>query len=274
MKTVSHIVNQLKAELNEMGNIDLTACHDYKESLNLVNHALQDLKVLVLNKDFSSIEEEVEFFKNIKPFIMSRFLFLTFAIRHQELKQLSPQSAGTFIQKYKKEHRDFLEEYKVYLLELLKNNPIDEQRYFVRNKFETNLNPIYSKVMLNNNFCTFHSELSAIFESKKMIQNYIQLQEEKMQSTILDTTNLQWTDKKTALIELMYGLHFSNAVNNGRISIKELKLVFEKIFNVDLGNVYRAFHEIKNRDERTVFIDYLKVAMENKLDEDDAFIPK
>ena len=33
---------------------------------------------------------------------------------------------------------------------------------------------------------------------------------------------------------------------------------FERLFDIDLGDVYREFHAIKNRNEPTLFIDRLR----------------
>lgn len=272
MKKINNILNQLKAELNGMGNEDLTNFNDCDAALELIKNALHDLRGIVVNNSFNTVEDEIVFFREIKPFIMSRFLLLTFVIQYDNLHFISPKSAEDYVKRMLKEKKSFLAEYETYIIQLKSCSSKKEGEYFVRNQFSPPICSVYSEVLLNIHFCTFHSEVLSIFKSYKLIQNF--LDQKKENSIRLHLGNqLKWTKNKTALIELIYALHYSNAVNSGNSSIKELKNVFETVFNVKLGNVYRAFHDFKSREIRTPFITSLRNAMENKLDEDDAFIP-
>lgn len=81
------------------------------------------------------------------------------------------------------------------------------------------------------------------------------------------SSNLFWTAIKTELIELIYALHSSNSINNGTVDIKELAAHFEHFYNVDLGNYYHTFIEIRSRKTGTTkflkkLIDMLKQRME------------
>ena len=79
-------------------------------------------------------------------------------------------------------------------------------------------------------------------------------------------TKLFWTDNKTDLIELIYALHSSGAINSGTVDIKELASSFEQMFNIELGDYYRTFLEIKSRKiNQTKFIDKIKDSLTNKM---------
>ena len=74
-----------------------------------------------------------------------------------------------------------------------------------------------------------------------------------------ETSKLFWTGSKTDLIEFIYALQCSGVVNSGTADIKELAVVFEQIFNIELGNYYHTFIEIRARKiNSTKFIDKLK----------------
>ncbi|MFA9372320.1 MAG: RteC domain-containing protein [Labilibaculum antarcticum] len=82
------------------------------------------------------------------------------------------------------------------------------------------------------------------------------------------SVNLRWTDKKVALVELIYALFCSNSLNDGNAEIKEITNSFENLFSVDLGDVYHAFLEIRGRKiEPTKFLDLLKDSLLNKIKE-------
>jgi hypothetical protein len=83
-------------------------------------------------------------------------------------------------------------------------------------------------------------------------------------------SKLFWTGNKTDLIELIYALHTSGAINSGTADIKEVALVCEQMFNVNLGDYYRTFLEIRSRKiNQTKFIDKLKESLTNKMLESD-----
>jgi hypothetical protein len=92
----------------------------------------------------------------------------------------------------------------------------------------------------------------------------------KNKEDYLNESKLNWTESKVALIELIYAIHSTGAVNRGVTDIKLLSDVFEQIFHIDLGDRYRAFIEIRARKkERTKFIDYLKESLIHRMEETD-----
>ena len=51
---------------------------------------------------------------------------------------------------------------------------------------------------------------------------------------------------------------------------KEIAKYFEVVFNTDLGDVYRSYLEIKNRNARTKFLSGLQNLLNDKMNESDA----
>jgi hypothetical protein len=94
----------------------------------------------------------------------------------------------------------------------------------------------------------------------------------------IDPTNLPfrkksklfWTGHKTDLIELIYALHSCGIINSGTAGIKELAVAVERLFNVNLGNYYHTFVDIRSRkSNNTKFIDILKEALLKRYRESD-----
>ena len=80
----------------------------------------------------------------------------------------------------------------------------------------------------------------------------------------------RWTDKKTAAVELIYAIQAAGSVDNGQIGIIELVNLFEIVFHIDLGDVYRLFINMRERkNSRTVYLDYLKEKVLKRMDETD-----
>ena len=75
---------------------------------------------------------------------------------------------------------------------------------------------------------------------------------------------------KSALVELLYALQSAGSCNNGDIDLKQLANHFEHLFNIDLGNYYRIFQEMRIRKmNRTTFLDQLKARLIQRMDETD-----
>ena len=86
----------------------------------------------------------------------------------------------------------------------------------------------------------------------------------------LPKVRLSWTDNKSALIELLYALHYQGSFNNGNADIKEIAIYFETIFNVDLGQYRRTFLEIRDRkSDKTKFINSLEKELLKRMEETD-----
>ncbi|MDQ6762627.1 MAG: RteC domain-containing protein, partial [Bacteroidota bacterium] len=82
--------------------------------------------------------------------------------------------------------------------------------------------------------------------------------------------DISWTSSKVALVELLYALQSAGACNNGNIDLKRLANHLQIVFNVDLGNYYRVFQEMRIRKiNRTTFLDQLKERLIQRMDEAD-----
>ena len=69
------------------------------------------------------------------------------------------------------------------------------------------------------------------------------------------------------MVELIYALHASGAVSNGRVGISKMSMVFEIIFRVKLGDLHHSFHRMKDRSgSKTAFLDHLKANLEKYMD--------
>jgi hypothetical protein len=79
-------------------------------------------------------------------------------------------------------------------------------------------------------------------------------------------TNLQWTAKKTDLIELLYALDAAGCFNSGKTSLNQIATYFEEVFNTDLSHFPRDFYEMRIRLDQMPFIDKLKTLLKQRMD--------
>lgn len=107
-----------------------------------------------------------------------------------------------------------------------------------------------------------------------MIQVYLENQLYNLNKHLLpkqsSSISVNWTGSKTAMIEMIYAMHYQNVFDNGNIDIRLIAKHFENTFNVDLGDFYHTYLELKNRKvNRTKFLDSLREGLIKKMDEQD-----
>jgi hypothetical protein len=88
-------------------------------------------------------------------------------------------------------------------------------------------------------------------------------------SFLLPKTRMTWTGSKIDLVELIYAWEEIGCFNHGNVNIKELVAYIEVIFNIDLGDYYGTFREMRNRVNQTAFLDKLIKVLKDRMDEVD-----
>ena len=72
------------------------------------------------------------------------------------------------------------------------------------------------------------------------------------------------------MIELGYALISSGDINHGNIEIKEFMEYLSFVFNIDLGDYYDAYIAMKERKNRTSYLNKLIENLTKRMNEDDA----
>ncbi len=237
------------------------------------------LKSFIQNHSFIDLEEEINFFKVIKPGFTSEYL-----LYKQSLHTLIKMPIGNksvqinyYEQKLKEITYFFHTNQEFYQYFRLNSTHLDTL-YFVRQNKELmhfadagciNFDPAFSsshdhilaQLMANDRLEVFLkdqiSEISGLsktphVEDQRYFPNY----------------DFKWTENKSALIELIYALYYTGCINHGKCDIIKLSSFFEKAFNVQLTDIYRGFQDIKSRNIQTKFLDNLKNTLQKRIDEE------
>lgn len=81
---------------------------------------------------------------------------------------------------------------------------------------------------------------------------------------------LHWSGTIRDLVELIYALYHSKCLNNGKVSLRDLAVIFEGIFGVKVGNLYHCFSKVRLRKkDRASFIKKLYDNLIENMDEMD-----
>jgi len=239
--------------------------------IDVILKCLFELKEYVLNRGFKSINEEVHFFKHQKPAIVSKLIYYNAIYKIEAKKPCGAKPIKKYLndelKKLKRYFDNNLEFYKYYRT----NNTFIDDQLFVRGKYDIklNLDTIYFET--DHSFSTIADYKAAKILANDLIQLYLEDQlNNRHYKKVHSKSPLSWTASKTALTELIYALYSHGVFNNGNTDIKLIAKTFESAFNIDLGDFYHTFMELKSRKiNRTKFLNSLCEALIKKMEEQD-----
>lgn len=237
---------------------------------------LEELKSFILKYEFESKREEIIFFRDIKPRLASKLIY------YNEVFSIStskPVGSKKFLRKFfmaelRKLEKFFEDNNDFYKYYRTKNRCFDKV-YFVRGKHKVKLSLDSYYFQADHRFSTSHDYKVAQILANEMLKEFIEREIKAIDhslpaSSTNFTKNLVWTGSKVALTELIYALHTSSVLNNGKDDLKETVKRFESLFNIDLGQYSRVFIEIRNRkSDRAKFLNELKEILLARMDEFD-----
>ena len=247
--------------------------------IEFIRPLFEELRGCIHQYTFQDNEEEIHFFKNTKPTILSKLLYFN-DIYFIELRK--PSGGINNIKDYYKEqlasitnffnaNLDFYQYYRS------KANHLDKY-YFLRGHENYNLCHGYGMFDKDPLFSTCYDHKVAKILAYDMLEIYL---EQKLQSidkqVIIDKSRatlpdnpFRWTASKVAAIELGYAIYAAGVLNNGNADIKEIMTYLEASFKIDLGNYYRTYLTMRERQkDKTSFLTNLIDKLLRKMDEDD-----
>jgi hypothetical protein len=267
---------------NGIQALDLEEDDIFKKShkaTSLLEKAFNELKVYTSDYSFKDETEEIQFFKETKPQIFSKLIYYSTIYKIE----MNRPTGSDIIQKaytikqldrlkvFFDNNNDFYRYYRSGSTDL-------DRHYFLRGKQDIHLNRDSFYFERDPKFFTeFDSKVATIL-ANDMLSIYLKaelLKFEQPSTNEFKTTNfpkvkVTWTDSKVALVELIYALYSTGSFNNGTSDLKSLSFYFENVFNVELGDIYRTYLEIRGRKgNRMQYLDELRKKLTARMDEAD-----
>lgn len=258
--------NQLEATLKEkldlLGQEEYDVIGRYYKSIVLIADALTELRSVVKGYDFKDTAEEISFFKYQKPALQSQYFYFQqlISLKMNEPPRVTGRLSTYYVselenlQTLAKAEAEFIHYY------LNESTHLDD-RYFVRGYIPA------GNLTTDREFSTGYDERVSRALANRMLKDHIiTLIESSKSSGDEAESSLTWTGSKADLIELIYGLETVGTINNGKADIKEIASRFESLFNINLGNFYRQFMDIRLRKkEKTTFLNQIKERLEGRI---------
>ncbi|MHB0756241.1 RteC domain-containing protein [Polaribacter sp. M15] len=247
-----------------------------KKIISFLEKKLKKLNKWVKNYSFECQKEEIYFFKELKPSLISKILFYQNVLkiestlppgkkakRKHYIKAINKLSVKT------REDRDFFEYYR-------SRATYNDHKYFVRRPYKDIFRDDPMQLYFDSKISTSHEYQVAKLISSDMLVNYLERKIDEINqktgaANFRDPVNYIWSGTKIDLVELIYALKHARLINNGNTDVKELATHLGKIFNIELeDNIYRIYQDIKLRKTvRTKFLNKLADNLNQKLDEED-----
>ena len=275
---INRLLSQIDLEIDE---IDLYGYDIIPISLSMV-HRLQDILTNLRNQlqtyVFSSKEEEISFFKNQKPEILGRLLYFYKIYR---IETQCPTGSNEVIKLYINRELDSLTYFFNRNLDFYQyyrsHSTVYDEYYFLRGKTDIHLCTDSAQFDKDPKFSTGYDYKVAKILANEMLRIYLNKRLIKIENdshtenkhSIYTKTPIRFTGKKVALIEIGYALVSSGDINHGNIEIKEFMDFLSVVFHVDLGGYYDAYIAMKERKDRTAYLNQLIEKLTKRMDEDD-----
>ena len=276
---LSKILSEIRHKEDKISSQMIRSSDEAYQMTLFLNEMLCAIKTEVLQVGFLNEDQEVDFFKNVKPQILGKLIYYNKVFR---IETTCPVSNGKIHQSY---YENVLKNLKLEYKESICNE--DFYRYYRAGR--TDRDHTYFRLGKINyhdglksgvfeidlSFSTYYDNKIAHIIANELLYTYTltKINPEENPDTILQNLDankdISWTNSQNALIELIYALYASNSIAYGKIGIRKLALIFKVLFRTPLNDIHHSFHRMKTRaGSRTAFLDQLKISLEEYMDKD------
>ena len=283
-KMSEELYNQLNEQINQIVEVEIDTFKLLSEILKVVREALKKLKEYILDHPFKDDDEQIWFFKCVKPKFYSLRLFY---LERYDLQTAIPSGNP-------KQIKQFYHDELATIMRFFQRNAFIYQYY---RRGATELDRIYfvrgvdvKSVLIPDipeqdcDFSTTQDYLFSKIKAYELLQEYILTQLRFLDNQVFvqpatdvknETNKLTWTGDKTNLVEVIYGLFYTGQLNNGNATVSDIIKWMEANMQIDLKRSYRNFIDIRNRkrDSPTRFLDKMREYIHQRIDEDNTYKP-
>ena len=271
-KTAKTLFMEMTGEMAKITPVN--QLHRAELCYQITKEAYSRLDAFIQQYRFKDPDEEILYYKTIKPMFMKEHIYYT-ELYH--LESLKPQKDKKSISQYFKEALRFNNQYfdrNITFYNYYRAERTHHDAYlFIKDATPSAMPPL-GAVDGDSLITHSYSYKLARFQALEILNNYIRSELTKLNKATQHSHvhgSLTWTDTKVALTELIYALYAKGALNHGKADIQTIINSFQDCFQINLGNHSSAFHQnIRIRKkERAVYLLQLREYFESHMDEMD-----
>ena len=261
----------LLEELNEIKLRNTNILNMAFRSIKVCRNVLSSFKREIIANDFSSLKEEIDFFKNIKQIPLIQLIYFS-EIHSLEIQfpKADKKAQLKFLKKkISKLNRFFL--YNIDFGQYVNSMATHfDKEYYTRNYLDT-FHITTSKFYFQDpEFCTPRDMLLGKFKAYNLLIIYLDERLFKLKNNEYGkgfqqktTKKIPWPFTNIDWVELVYALSAAGITNQNDLSIIKLSHKLQEIFDFKpTGKIYNTYQDIKNRKHsRTLFLDSLSTSL-------------
>lgn len=269
----SSMIGALESKLSDLKEEGHDVFNQADAAIGMCLQTCSEIQSHVQENGFDSDEEEIYFFKNIKPRICSKISFYRkLAIIESHRPKSTRAIQIEYLQKeifklhiYFDDHKDFIKYYR-------SGQTIFDDKYFMRNMKASLLGRHNYDYLLDTQFSTVYDKTLSVIIAYENLEKYLSNEIRKLERAAVDPQfeepEYVWTGKLTWLAELIYGLLATGVINNGNVSVKKLIKLFSRIFRLPSKDVYNAYRSVYSRKtKQLIYIERMREALLNKIND-------
>jgi hypothetical protein len=280
---MNEIIESLKLTLNE----NITGSKSLDDPLERLTYVLKiiddtmyEIRKVLRANTFINVQEEINFFKYIKPEILSHRIEegLKYNLTINKPIGTSEIQLKYFEEELKALHSFF--RMNAFYYQYYRNKFFElDSLFFIRNsgpltvpiadiiippeaEFSAPMSYLFSK------FIAYENTQYFILEQIAELQN----PGGKKKAPASEAADLKWTGDSINIVELAYGLWLTGQLNNGNASLNQIVRWLEANLHVSIGIVQRRFDEIgrRKRLSPTRYIDQMRDNILKKIENENA----
>ncbi|TCC95005.1 RteC domain-containing protein [Pedobacter hiemivivus] len=270
---LEHINGSLKASVQNLTS-----------SLVCIASTLELLKAFIREHPFETPDAEIYFFKYTKPRFYCWYIYV---VELHNILATVPVGTDQMLRDYYMDELGIINRcFKVYSFSYqyyLQDETIKDSEFFLRkNRIEFPIGQEH--LTADPEFSTNQDYMFSKFRAYEMLRDFIirrlrllyQNPDNVFIAELLASKNRWWSGDKVELIEIAYGIYYTQRINGGKAEISHVIEWLEDSLNIDLSQAYRMFLDIRRRKtiSYTKYLDEMREAIHQHIDETNSFKPK
>jgi hypothetical protein len=269
--------NEFEREYEELKNASDDVLTVSLEILHYIEMKLKELHQWLKKHVFKTLQEEIYFFKELKPRMVSKLLFYKELLKleaslppSKKNKRKHYEELLATIHQYVVTNKEFYEYYR-------SRTSFRDEDLFVRRCYKDIIRYDCCLINFDSKLSTSHDFDVAIIIANDMFTIHLEnkLDELNGKNKFNNTRTehkFNWTASKVDLTEVVYAFQATGCINNGNVDLKELAIFLGTMFNVEIdSNLYGNYSDIKSRKvSNTRFINTMSEKLIEKMDNEDS----
>jgi hypothetical protein len=263
----SRLKKEIDTKIEQIECSEISMINKSLDASRVLREAFKQLKAFILSYSFKDEDEEIFFFKDVKPKLCSRLIYYRKVYNIEMNRPTGIDKQREYlneilddINKYNAKRLDFIRYYRscsshLDTLYFLRGQTDMEQYFETFNHefdpdFSTNCDFKVAKILANDMLSVYLTH-----EIKRLNDN-----EMMFNSFNFPATKKTWKGTKTELQEQIFS--WDSAKTFGDVPLTQLYEYIQNVFNIQLdGNLSRVLDDLKIRNNPAPFLDKLKDAL-------------